>query len=124
VMVMGAAALGTHAMGLLYGHEYSAGRGSLVLLAVGAALYLAAGTVSQGLLALDRGRAAAVAWGVAAASFVALFLVLPGSELWRASLAFALGMAAGTLLLAAALVWEARSAWGLRSRWASSCSAL
>ena len=110
VMVMGAAALGTHAMGLLYGHEYSAGRGSLVLLAVGAALYLAAGTVSQGLLALDRGRAAAVAWGVAAASFVALFLVLPGSELWRASLAFALGMAAGTLLLAAALVWEARSA--------------
>ena len=61
-------------------------------------------------VALDRGRVAAVAWGVAAASFVVLFLVLPGSELWRASLAFALGMAAGTLLLAAALVWEARSA--------------
>ena len=109
VLVAGAAILGTHAMGILYGSEYSAGRGSLVLLAVGAAFYLGAGTVSQGLLALDRGRAAAVGWVVAAGSFVVLFLVLPGSELWRASLGFAVAMAAGTLLLAGALIREARS---------------
>jgi O-antigen/teichoic acid export membrane protein len=99
---------GEQAMLVLYGHRYAAGLGSLVLLAVGAACYLAAGTASQGLLALDRGLAAAVAWVAGAVSFVALFAALPGSELGRVSLAFALGMAICTTLIGIAV---AREAW-------------
>jgi O-antigen/teichoic acid export membrane protein len=99
---------GEQAMLVLYGHRYAAGLGSLVLLAVGAGCYLAAGTASQGLLALDRGRAAAVAWVVGAAAFVTLFAVLPGSELDRVSLAFALGMATCTALVGVAVGREAR----------------
>jgi O-antigen/teichoic acid export membrane protein len=109
VLVAGVALLGTDAMRMLYGSGYSAGRGSLILLGLGAALYLGAGTVSQGLLALDRGRAAAIGWTVGAVAFVGLFLVLPGSELWRASFAFALAMVGSTILLAGALWREART---------------
>jgi O-antigen/teichoic acid export membrane protein len=99
---------GTRAMRGLYGHSYAAGLGPLVLLAIGAACYLAAGTASQGLLALDRGRAAAAAWIAGAVAFVTLFVVLPGSELGRVSLAFALAMAACTVLVGIAVAREAR----------------
>jgi O-antigen/teichoic acid export membrane protein len=107
-LVVGVAAAGPFAMHVLYGDGFAAGRLDLTLLGVGAACYLVAGTVSQGLLAIARGTAAAVVWTAGAALFVALFALLPGDELRRASLAFALAMGAAAALLAAELIRRSR----------------
>jgi O-antigen/teichoic acid export membrane protein len=96
-MTVGAVAVGPEAMRLLYGEGFDAGRIELGLLAVGVGSYLAASTISQALLAQDRGRAAAVAWACSAGLFVGLYAVLPGSELMRISSAFAVGMGVGAL---------------------------
>src|SRR5712691_663176 len=109
-LVVAVAAAGPAAMRVLYGSGFAAGRLDLALLAAGAASYLVAGTASQGLLALARGARAAAIWGTWAVGFVGLFAVLPGSELRRASLAFALAMGAAAALLAAELVRSSRSA--------------
>ena len=69
---------GPAAMRAVYGPTFDASAASLALLAAGVACYLAAGTFSQALLAPRHVGAAAVAWTVAAASFVGLFAVLPG----------------------------------------------
>jgi O-antigen/teichoic acid export membrane protein len=108
VIVVGVAAAGPLAMHVLYGDGFAAGRLDLTLLGVGAACYLVAGTVSQGLLAIARGTAAAVVWVAGGAAFVLLFAVLPGGELRRASLAFAVAMGAAAVLLAAELVRRSR----------------
>ena len=109
VMAAGAAAFGPAAMRLFYGHGFVAGRLALVLLALGVAGYLATSTFSQALLALDRARAAAAGWTLAAAAFVALYLALPGGELLRVAVAFAVAMAGAPLLLGRALARRCRS---------------
>lgn len=103
-MALGAVAIGPQAMGILYGSGFEASRLELGLLAVGVGSYLAASTISQALLAQDRGAAAAIGWGVAAVAFVGLYLVLPGSELLRVGQAFAIGMTLGAALVTAFLL--------------------
>jgi O-antigen/teichoic acid export membrane protein len=104
VMAVGAFVIGPWAMRLVYGADFSADRAELGLLAVGVGFYLAASTISQALLAQDRGLAAAVAWAAAAVLFVALFLVLPGTELMRIAASFALAMGVGAALVGGALL--------------------
>jgi O-antigen/teichoic acid export membrane protein len=80
--------LGMH---LLYGHEYTASRSVFAALGVGVAFYLIAATLSQALLAIDAGGKAAIAWVAGAASLVAAYALLPGSELSRVADSFAIG---------------------------------
>jgi O-antigen/teichoic acid export membrane protein len=101
---VGAMAIGPHALQIVYGPDFDAGRAALGLLGVGVGLYLAASTVSQALLAQDRGPAAALAWAVAAVLFVGTFFLLPGSELMRIAVAFALSMAVGAAMVAGFLL--------------------
>ena len=103
-LVLMSAAGGPTAMHVLYGNGFVAGRLDLSLLAAGAACYLVAGTASQGLLAIARGTAAAAIWVAGSAAFVALFAGLPGNDLRRASLAFALVMGAVATALALELL--------------------
>ena len=100
-IVVGAALFGPESLRILYGPEYEVDRLPLVLLGFGVGCWLAAMTVSQALLAGDRGGRAAAAWIGAAVLFVVLYPVLPGDELARMSGAFA----AGTLLNLVLLVW-------------------
>jgi hypothetical protein len=74
-------------------------RGNLVLLGAGVTCYLGASTFSQALLALDRGSRAAAAWCGSAVAFVGLYVLLPGGQLTRISLAFAGAMCAGLVAL-------------------------
>jgi O-antigen/teichoic acid export membrane protein len=69
---------------------------------------MATATFSQALLALDRGRVAAVGWVASAAAFLVLYAVLPGEALMRVSVAFALATAAAVILLALALASRVR----------------
>jgi O-antigen/teichoic acid export membrane protein len=107
-IVLASAVAGPTAMHVLYGPGFAADRLDLALLAAGAACYLVAGTASQGLLAIARGGIAAAIWLAASAAFVGLFAGLPGSDLRRASLAFALAMGAGAAALAAELLRRSR----------------
>jgi O-antigen/teichoic acid export membrane protein len=104
-----AAIAGPKAMAL-YGPGFDAGRLELTLLGAGVAFYLAASTFSQALLAIDLGVRAAAGWTVAAVGFIACYAFAPGSELARISVAFALAMLVGLLLLAGGLVWRRRTA--------------
>jgi O-antigen/teichoic acid export membrane protein len=104
VVVLGAAVAGTFAMKVFYGSEFTASRWSLVLLAAGVAVYLAATTFSQALLALDAASRSARAWAIAGIGMVGLYFVLPGSYLMRVSASFAVATAVlGVLLLVAFL---------------------
>lgn len=103
VVVFGAS-IGPEVMRMLYGEGFDAGHVELALLGAGVGCYLAAATLSQALLALDRTRAAAAAWAVVALGYVGLYAVLPGTELRRVSIAFALAAATGLLLLVALVV--------------------
>jgi O-antigen/teichoic acid export membrane protein len=107
-MVLMAASGGPSAMHILYGDGFAAGRVDLSLLAAGAACYLVAGTASQGLLAIARGTTAAGIWIAGGAAFIGLFAGLAGSDLRRASLAFALAMGAAAAALAAELLRRSR----------------
>lgn len=118
-VVVGAAAAGPDAMTFLYGEEFAARRIDLVLLAVGVALYLAASTLSQALLALDRGARASVAWALSAAVFVALYAALPGGPLARVGASFAVATLLCAAMLAGALFDGTKPA-GVRRRGASS----
>ena len=103
-----AAAIGPQAMGMMYGSGFSAGRDSLALLGAGVGCYLAAATLSQALLALDRGRLAALAWTSSALLFLAIYAVLPGGQLQRIAAAFLVATAACTLLLTLSLARRVR----------------
>ena len=103
-----AAVAGPEAMRLVYGDDFAVGRLELVLLGAGVACYLAATTFSQALLALDRGVAAAAAWGLSAFLFVGLYVVLPGNELMRISAAFVAATLADLIVLAAVLLMRRR----------------
>jgi O-antigen/teichoic acid export membrane protein len=98
-----ALAIGPQTMELLYGPGYDVARIDLALLALGVGCYLASGTYSQGLLALNSGRGAALAWSTGALLFVALYVVLPGDALERISTAFLAASLVNVLLLAAVL---------------------
>ncbi len=102
VLVGATVVLGPELMRGLYGAKFTATRSDLVVLAAGIGLYLAASTVSQALLALDRGRSAAVGWLVSAGAFVVLFVLLPGSDLGRVAGAFT----AATLVLLVVLALQ------------------
>jgi O-antigen/teichoic acid export membrane protein len=104
VIVAFAATVGPEAMRLLFGADFEATRLELTLLGVGVGCYLAAATMSQGLLALDRVGRAAVAWAASATAFVVLYLAFDGSQLLRIAEAFALSAAACALLVGIALV--------------------
>lgn len=115
LIVLGVAVLGPAAMTLLYGEEFAASRADLVPLGAGVALYLAASTLSQALLALDRATAAAVAWATAAATFVGLYAALPGDELSRVGLSFATATLVCAVLLAGVLLTKSRGAGAVRT---------
>jgi hypothetical protein len=97
-------------MEMLYGDQYSVSRSNLVLLGLGVTCYLGASTFSQALLALDCGGRAAAAWCASAIAFVALYVVLPGGQLTRISVAFAAAMAGGLVALWLLLVRHKPSA--------------
>lgn len=101
------AVAGPRAMAL-YGSGFEAGRGDLVLLAVGVAFYLGAATFSQGLLAADAAGRAAAAWTTSALLLVGLYAATPGTELFRVSVSFALSACAALLLLGVALYGKVR----------------
>ncbi|HSC92505.1 MAG TPA: hypothetical protein VLB86_12680 [Gaiellaceae bacterium] len=101
-IVLAATVAGPSVMALVYGEEYRVDALELGLLAAGVGAYLAAATLSQLLLALDRGRAAAVAWAGAAVVFVASYAVIPGEPLLRIAVGFA--VAAGAVAFALATV--------------------
>jgi O-antigen/teichoic acid export membrane protein len=103
VIVSTVAVFGPATMQLLYGNEFASGRMSLVLLGAGVSLYLAAATLLQVLLALDRGVVAAIAWSLSAIAFVGAYGITSGAELWRISVAFAGAMALNVLCHAALL---------------------
>jgi O-antigen/teichoic acid export membrane protein len=102
-MLVGAALLGPETMRVLYGAGFDVGRIELSLLALGVGCYLASGTLSQGLLALDSGQRAGIAWGVAAILFIVLYFVVPGDDLGRISIAFIAASIVNVILLAVAL---------------------
>jgi O-antigen/teichoic acid export membrane protein len=110
LIVVGAAAIGPETMRIVYGADYVAGRGELALLGVGVGCYMATATFSQALLALDRGRIAAVGWVASAGLFMALYLVMPADALMRVAAAFAISTAVGLILLALPLGRRVRRA--------------
>ena len=87
-------------MRILYGHEYSAPGLVFVALGIGVALYLLGATLSQALLAVDAGRRAAAAWASSGVVLVAAYAALPGGEVTRVAVAFAVASAALLLGLA------------------------
>jgi O-antigen/teichoic acid export membrane protein len=103
-----AAVAGPESMELLYGGDFAVGRIQLVLLGTGVAFYLAATTFSQALLALERAGSAACAWVAAAALFTAIYFVMPGTELTRVSVGFAVAMLLDLAVLAWLLVRRTR----------------
>jgi O-antigen/teichoic acid export membrane protein len=109
LIVAFAAVAGPEALRLVYGPEFEAGRGALVLLGAGVAFYLCATTLSQALLALGSSARASWAWMAAAVLFTILYLTLPGSALERVSAAFAAATLIGLLLLARLLHQETRA---------------
>jgi O-antigen/teichoic acid export membrane protein len=111
-VVAGCALFGPEALRVLYGSGFTGGRGALALLGAGVGCYLAAMTVTQGLLAADRGAQAAVPWTIAAGVFVVLYASLPGGQLMRVSGSF-LG---GTLVVLVGLLAVAVGRRGVRAR--------
>jgi O-antigen/teichoic acid export membrane protein len=101
VLLAASLALGPELMRLVYGTGFDVGRAELSLLAAGVGAYLACGTYSQALLALDRGRVAAGAWAVAAGLFIGIYAGLPWTQLGRIGVAFLVASSVGLALLAA-----------------------
>jgi O-antigen/teichoic acid export membrane protein len=103
-----AAAGGPAAMRTVYGASFAAPAMSLALLAAGVACYLAAGTFSQALLALELGVTGAVCWSVACVTFVGSYAILPGSPLIRASAGLAIGSLVAAVTLGFSLARRSR----------------
>lgn len=104
-IVVVVAVAGPFASRLFYGNGFQTTRTVLVWLALGVCFYLVDATLSQSLFALDAGVDAAVAWSAAAAIFVASYVLLPGSQLFRLAVAFA-GATCALLVLLAAALWR------------------
>lgn len=103
-----ATAVGPQAMELLYGPEYDVPHLDLGLLGLGVGSYLAAATLSQGLLAIDRTRSASVIWSISAAVFLASYWVFSGAALLRISAGFALATTVAAVLLGVQLARRVR----------------
>ncbi len=107
VAIVGVAALlGPTVMPIVFGDEYHAPAKDLALLGLAAGCYLAAATISQALLAVDRGAIAAWAWATGAVVFVCAYHIVGGSQLHRASVGIATGMVTATLLLVLVFAWR------------------
>ena len=111
-LVLGTAAVGPRAM-TVFGSDFRAGRSSLVLLAVGVALYLVASTLSQALLSLDSGALAAIPWLLSGSLFVITYATVSGTPLYRISVAFVLASACNLIGLSVAFAYRV-SARGAR----------
>jgi O-antigen/teichoic acid export membrane protein len=109
LIVLVAAAVGPAALQAVYGPQYTSTRVELALLGIGIGCYLATSTFSQALLALDRGRIAALGWVVSALVFLGVYAVVPGEALFRVATAFAVGTATAVPLLGLALMRWRRS---------------
>jgi O-antigen/teichoic acid export membrane protein len=87
---LGLVAVGPWAMDLLFEDSKEYGRWGLALVALGMGAHLTAGTLNQAALARDRAGAAAAAWLVSAAAFVAWMLSsVVQDELLRAEAGYA-----------------------------------
>ncbi len=107
VAIVGIAALlGPTVMPIVFGDRYHASAKDLALLGLAAGCYLAAATISQALLAVDRGAIAAWAWATGAVVFVCAYHFAGGSQLHRASVGIATGMVTATLLLVLVFSWR------------------
>jgi O-antigen/teichoic acid export membrane protein len=87
-----AALIGPAVMHMLYGSDFTASRTVLAVLGAGVGLYLPAATLSQALLALDAGRQAALSWAASGLVLIALYVLMPGGELMRVAVSFALAV--------------------------------
>jgi O-antigen/teichoic acid export membrane protein len=97
-VALGLLVLGPWAMGILFDDSASYGRLGLAAVALGMGAHLAAGTLNQAALARDHAAAAAAAWLVSAAAFVAwMLLPVVDSELTRAEVGY---LGAATVLCA------------------------
>jgi O-antigen/teichoic acid export membrane protein len=102
-VAIGLLLVGPPVMDLVFGSDASYGRAGLAVIALGMGFHLCAGTLNQAALARGRDRAAAGAWLLAAAAFVAWMLApLVSDELLRAEVGYA-GAAALLCALLAAL---------------------
>src|SRR4051794_27424874 len=101
-VVVGLAAIGPWAMGILFGGDFDYQRGGLVLVGIGMGFHLTSGTLNQAALARGRAAWAAWAWLGAAVVFLGWLALSPLSD---ELLAVELGYAASTVALAAALWW-------------------
>ena len=108
VIVVFAATAGPTGMGAVYGSAFHADRGALALLGLGVGFYLGAATLSQASLALDRGKHAAVAWTISALCFLGLYFAVPGGQLMRIAISFALGTGVCCTLVAGGLAERIR----------------
>ena len=100
LVVLGLAAIGPWAMGVLFGGDFDYDRAGLVLVGLGMGFHLTAGTLNQAALARRRGGAAAGAWLAAAAVFMLWLLPSPLDD---PLLEVEVGYCATTALLAVAL---------------------
>ena len=88
-LAAGAALLGPWAMEAVYGAGYRVGAVDLALLGAGAGGFLAASTFAQAVLARGQVARAALGWSAAAATFVAVELLVGGSPVHRVAVACA-----------------------------------
>jgi O-antigen/teichoic acid export membrane protein len=89
-VAIGLLLVGPPVMDLVFGSDLDYGRWGLAVIALGMGFHLASGTLNQAALARGRDRAAAGAWLVAAAAFVAWMLVpVVEDQLLRAEVGYA-----------------------------------
>ncbi len=105
-----AVAVGPILLRKLFGPAYIADRMQLGALGAGVGVYLAASTLSQALLASDRGGRASLAWLVSLGVFLAVYALTPGVPLSRIGAAFLAAAVTNFLLLAAAATLGPRRA--------------
>jgi O-antigen/teichoic acid export membrane protein len=99
VIAAAATAVGPQAMRLLYGPDYEVSRSALGLLGLGVGSYLGAAPFYQGVLAIDRARAAAAIWVTAAGLFLISYWVIPAEPLERIAAGFAIATTLAAVLL-------------------------
>jgi O-antigen/teichoic acid export membrane protein len=97
--VVGLAAVGPWVLTLLYGPDFEAGRGVLVVLGLGAAAYMVAQALAQALIALRAYRTQLSAWAAGSVAFFA-GLALPLSLEARVSVALLVGGAVAAAAMA------------------------
>jgi O-antigen/teichoic acid export membrane protein len=100
LVVLGLAAIGPFAMGILFGGNFDYGRVGLVLVGLGMGFHLTAGTLNQAALARDRAKLAAASWLACAVLFLAWLALTPLTD---QLLAVEIGYCVTTAILAAAL---------------------